>query len=126
MRSIVFVQYFTVTELIKLKLLNKQLSQILTQETIEMSIQIGNLDGLEREIYWKSFAKVTKDEVYKKCPYAMIDLMKNSQDSTLFIIKSTLQASLEFWKDSDEAILKLLSHLFLDQQVYRICDTPQE
>lgn len=65
MRSLVFIQYFSVVELIRLKLVHPQLNQIFNQDTINISIQIGNLVGRERELYWGYFGRHSLGEVYK-------------------------------------------------------------
>lgn len=55
MRSIHFIQFFTVTELIRLKLVHPTLNNILNSDTINLAIQIGNLNEYEHFLYLKSF-----------------------------------------------------------------------
>jgi len=121
MRSLTFIQYFTVGELIKLKLVHSHLNQILDQATLEMAIQIGNLSPEEREYYWSSKAKYTMDSVYKNIPSQMIDFLKSGEDPLLLEIRSTLMVNLPNLIDHDEEVLlKIIYHLYIDNQLYRI------
>ena len=91
MRSLIFIQYFTVSELIRLKLVHSQLNNIINQEWIEVAIQIGNFTDIERSLYWSSYSKYTLEMIYKLCPSSIIDLIKSSNNSTMFILKSSLK-----------------------------------
>ena len=121
MRSLVFLQYFTVAELIRLKLVHSQLNHIINQEWIEVAILIGNFTELERKLYWNSFTNYTIEMIYRLCPSSMIDLIKNSRNSTLFIFKSSLKSILPpKMKDKDVYIVKIIAQLMIHQHLYRI------
>jgi hypothetical protein len=122
MRCLVFIQYFTVAELIRLKLVHSQLNQIINQDVLDMAIQIGNLDEIERELYWKS--KINNppgNDVYGRCPTNMIKFIKQSHDSTLQLMKITLETNVPGIIDvNDEILNKIITHLFVDMELYRI------
>ena len=126
MRSLIFVQYFTVVELIRLKLVHPQLNQIINKETINMAIQIGNLDSKERELYWQAFASYSIEEIYQRLPSSTVDLIKKSNDSTMFIIKNTLRNHVKHGVvHNEDLITKIISHLFIHNKLNRIYDVLQ-
>lgn len=121
MRSLVFIQYFTVGEIIKLKLVHSHLNQILNQNTIKITIQIGNLSSKERELYWKSKTWYSMDRIYQICPSSMIDLIKNSDNILINTIKNTLLINLpSLINHNDEVLTRIIANLFTDHKLYRI------
>lgn len=121
MRCLVFVQYFTVTELIKLKLVHSQLNQIINQDIIDMAIQIGNLSEKERELYWKS-------KIYEnQCPSSISELIKHNHEPSLQLIKITLETNVPGIIDfNDEILTKIISNLFINKKLLRIYGTGKE
>ena len=152
MRSIHFIQFFTVTELIRLKLVHPTLNNILNSDTINSAIQIGNLNEYEHFLYLKSFTWYTLEMVYKMCPASMIDMIKNSNDSTIFIIKNIINdwliktskikhnanplnlhmpnqgmdskniSEVPSEQEISEYNLKIIAHLFIHNKLYKIYD----
>ena len=121
MRSLVFIQYFTVGELLKLKLVHSHLNQIIDQNTIEIAIQIGNLTPKEREYYWETKTRYSMDTIYRICPTSMVDLIKNNDNKLINSIKNTLLTNLPRLINHNEEILtRIIAHLFIENKLYRI------
>lgn len=121
MRSLVFIQYFSVGELLRLKLVHSQLNDVIDQDVILTSIQIGNLSPQERELYWRSKMSLTMEGITQMCPPGMINLIKNSNDFLLTSIRSTLMTNLPNLINHDEEVMnRMIAHLFVEKKLYRI------
>ena len=121
MRSITFIQYFSVIELIRIKLLHSQLNQIINQEWIKIAIQIGNLSEFERNLYWISYPKYDIEIIKQIWPIGMINLINNNNEPTLFIIKSCLFNNIpDSIKSKDEHIFKIIAQMMIKLQLHRI------
>lgn len=66
MRSLRFVQYLTVRDLLRLKLVSSKFNRTINEDTIKLAIKIGNLDAVERKLYWKYHAKYSMEDIYNQ------------------------------------------------------------
>ncbi|CAI2386077.1 unnamed protein product [Moneuplotes crassus] len=121
MRSLIFIQYFTVGELIKLKLVHPNLNEIIDSSVISSSIQMGNLSPEDRCAYWKSKVYTNVEGISKILPAGMVKLIKNSDDMLLTSIRSTLLTNLPEVIDHNEEVMnKMIASLFIENHLYRI------